>query len=96
MSEAAIVQVWIEILGVEKVDKNDDFYALGGHSLLATQVLSRLNKVFDISIPLVNFFESTKIKVLSELVNTLLWAKRRDPIVQNDDIDNEEREVFII
>ena len=44
--EAQIAAIWREVLGVERVGINDNFFALGGHSLLATQVVARLCQQF--------------------------------------------------
>lgn len=40
-TEGDLVQLWEEILQVEAIGVNDNFFALGGHSLLATQFVSR-------------------------------------------------------
>ncbi|UGT45855.1 amino acid adenylation domain-containing protein [Nocardia yamanashiensis] len=40
--EAAVARVFGQVLGVEQVGADDDFFALGGHSLSATRVVARL------------------------------------------------------
>ncbi|WP_326558936.1 amino acid adenylation domain-containing protein [Micromonospora sp. NBC_01796] len=49
--EAAIVGIWEEVLGVEPIGVDTDFFALGGHSLLAERVLSRLRAYFQLAAP---------------------------------------------
>ncbi len=50
--EREIAHVWQEMLGVDQVGADDNFYELGGHSLLATQVASRLRDTFRAELPL--------------------------------------------
>jgi amino acid adenylation domain-containing protein len=45
-TEEAMAGLWRELLGVERVARNDDFFSLGGHSLLATRLASRLRDRF--------------------------------------------------
>ncbi|HEY9871799.1 MAG TPA: amino acid adenylation domain-containing protein [Candidatus Obscuribacterales bacterium] len=73
--EEEIAEIWIEILGIEKVGINDSFFYLGGHSLMATQLISRVRKKFDIDLALPDFFQSPTIKDLAELVETAIFLK---------------------
>src|SRR5207245_6118103 len=47
-TEKALAAIWTELLKVEKIGINDDFFDLGGHSLLAIQVVSRIRDVFGV------------------------------------------------
>ena len=42
--EKFVAEVWGEVLGVERVGANDNFFDLGGHSLLLMKVIVRLEK----------------------------------------------------
>ncbi|HEU0078957.1 MAG TPA: condensation domain-containing protein, partial [Longimicrobiaceae bacterium] len=48
--EDAVCRTWAEVLGVERVGVEDDFFDLGGHSLRATQVVSRLRQAFGVQL----------------------------------------------
>jgi acyl carrier protein len=41
-TEKIVAEVFAEVLGVDRVEVDDDFFALGGDSLIATQVSARL------------------------------------------------------
>jgi hypothetical protein len=41
-AEAVIARVWADVLGLERVGANDDFFELGGYSLHAAKVVSSL------------------------------------------------------
>jgi amino acid adenylation domain-containing protein len=43
-TERLLAVIWKEILGVETLGIDDDFFDLGGHSMLATQVVARIRK----------------------------------------------------
>ena len=43
-AEDAVCRIWAEVLGLERVGAEDDFFDLGGHSLRATQVISRIRQ----------------------------------------------------
>jgi len=40
--EQQVAAIWQQLLGVERIGRNDHFFELGGHSLLAVNVVSRM------------------------------------------------------
>ncbi|MEH2617402.1 amino acid adenylation domain-containing protein [Bradyrhizobium sp. AZCC 1620] len=42
--EQIVAKVWTELLGVDRIGRNDHFFELGGHSLLAVRTLERLQR----------------------------------------------------
>jgi amino acid adenylation domain-containing protein len=50
--EAAVCEVWQEVLGLDRVGADDDFFALGGYSLLAVRLLHRVHQRFGVEVPL--------------------------------------------
>ncbi|WP_188555321.1 non-ribosomal peptide synthetase, partial [Edaphobacter dinghuensis] len=55
-TEIVLAEIWKELLHVERVGRNDNFFHLGGHSLLAVRLLSRLAQNFELHIPLTELF----------------------------------------
>ena len=72
--ERTIAAIWSELLGVEKVGLNDDFFDLGGHSLLAIQLLSRIRDGLQVEISVKAFFESSTVADMAEAVSAIRWA----------------------
>ncbi|NEQ80572.1 MAG: amino acid adenylation domain-containing protein, partial [Moorea sp. SIO2I5] len=69
--EEVIAGIWTQVLGVEQVSIDDNFFERGGHSLLATQLISRLRNVFQIELPLRKIFEYPTIAALAESVEAM-------------------------
>jgi amino acid adenylation domain-containing protein len=63
--EEMIVEIWAEVLKVDRVGVHDNFFDLGGHSLLATQVMSQVRKVFQVELPLRSLFEAPTVAELA-------------------------------
>ncbi|WP_354676154.1 amino acid adenylation domain-containing protein [Pseudomonas syringae] len=53
--EQRLAALWEQVLHVERVGLNDNFFALGGHSLLAVSLAGRIRETFDVSIKLHDF-----------------------------------------
>ncbi|HWX42424.1 MAG TPA: amino acid adenylation domain-containing protein, partial [Blastocatellia bacterium] len=75
--EAELAAIWRELLGVESVGADDDFFDLGGHSLLATQLISRVRKVFAIEVPLRNIFVSRTLTDFARIVRDTMHGEPR-------------------
>ena len=66
--EVTLVNIWAEVLRIERVGITDNFFELGGHSLLATQVISRVRERLGVNLPLRSMFESPTVAQLSQKV----------------------------
>lgn len=64
-SEQLIFDVWKEILGLQNINTEDDFFEIGGHSLLAVKMMSTLEKHIGKRLPLATLFENSTIKTLA-------------------------------
>ncbi len=67
-----IRKIWLEKLGLETIDDNDNFFQLGGHSLLVTQVIFAVNSAYKIDFPLNRFYETPDLQGFSEAVYEFL------------------------
>jgi acyl carrier protein len=64
-TEEAVAQIWSDVLKVERISSDENFFDLGGHSLLATQVISRLRESMKLEIALRTMFESPVLRDFS-------------------------------
>jgi amino acid adenylation domain-containing protein len=72
--EELLVNIWIQLLGVEQIGVHDNFFQLGGHSLNATQVISRVRRAFEVEIPLSSLLETPTVAALARHVETAMRA----------------------
>jgi acyl carrier protein len=63
-----------ELLGVEQVSSEDNFFLMGGHSLFAAQLSARVRDAFGVELPLRTVFDAPTIAGLAAAVDRLLVA----------------------
>lgn len=76
--EKTLAGIWAEILGVNKIGANDNFFDLGGHSLLATRLFVRIRDTFGLELPLRLLFKAPTIADLAKQIENLVWAAQQN------------------
>lgn len=70
--EVELVEMWKQVLGLDRVGRTDNFFAIGGNSLKSMQVLVRLKEKFGIRVSVRKFFASPTIEGLAALTEQAL------------------------
>ncbi|MFP3939551.1 MAG: amino acid adenylation domain-containing protein [Thermoanaerobaculia bacterium] len=85
-TESVLAEIWSEVLALDRVGAEDDFFALGGHSLLATQVVSRASERFGVELPLRQFFARSTVAGQAEAIESLQWLSREpEPAAEEEE-----------
>ena len=64
-AQKRLARFFAEVLRIEPIGLEDNFFDLGGHSLLATQVTSRIRESFRVDLPVSAIFEAPTVKALA-------------------------------
>ncbi|WP_248802866.1 thioester reductase domain-containing protein [Pseudomonas sp. MWU13-2100] len=67
--EFQLVQIWRDLLGVEKIGITDSFFDLGGNSLSAVQMMARVRESFGTSLSLRQLFEKPTVSALALMLD---------------------------
>jgi amino acid adenylation domain-containing protein len=68
-TEELVAEIWRSVLGHEHIPRDGDFFALGGHSLLGTRVISRIEAVCGVVLPLRLLFEARTVAALAREID---------------------------
>jgi amino acid adenylation domain-containing protein len=89
--EEVLATIWEQLLGVEELDVNDNFFEIGGHSLLATQVISRARESFRVELPLRTLFEHPTVAGLAAQVGAARQTQSPLAAVPITRVDRDEQ-----
>lgn len=78
-TEKSLAALWSELLQVENIGVNDDFFDLGGKSLLAIRMVARISDDLGVDVQLRHLFERPTVAGLAEIVDGLAWARNAEP-----------------
>ena len=66
--EAEVAAIWAQVLNLDRIGVDDDFFELGGNSLMAMQIMARIEDRFEIDLPLSILFEWPTVEALAHHV----------------------------
>ncbi|MEV6432954.1 amino acid adenylation domain-containing protein, partial [Nocardia sp. NPDC051463] len=79
--EEIVAAVFAEVLDLDRVGVDDDFFDLGGNSLIATRVVSRIGAALGTTVPVRALFEAPSVEALAARVGTRVDPVRRAELV---------------
>jgi len=68
-TEQSIAALWEEVLQIENIGSNDNFFERGGQSLLAVRVMSKLRQALGIELPVSRLFELQTVAGLAAWID---------------------------
>ena len=75
--EEALAAVWMEVLQLKRVGRNDHFFELGGHSLLILQVRQKVQRNRSLALPLRRYFEHPVLHEIAAMIQTSSLASNQ-------------------
>src|SRR5690625_3655798 len=101
-TEKALAGIWKDILEVDKVGKNSEFFSLGGHSLNATKLVVQIKLKLQAKVPLNNIFQNTSLAMMASKIDDALTDKTEQKlqikrvVKDNYDLSYAQKRVFIL
>jgi len=66
--EAVLTRWWQDLLGIDSVGLDEDFFDLGGHSLIGVQLFSRIKQTYGVDLGLSTLFDARTIRQMAEVI----------------------------
>jgi FkbM family methyltransferase len=79
--ELDLQEVWEELLGIEPIGIDDDFFQLGGHSLLAAQLASLIRGRLGVDLSLAGLFVTPTIEAMASAIRADPSGAKRSGLV---------------
>jgi len=73
--ETQLAEIWVTVLGLERIGIYDNFFHMGGHSLTAMQVVSRAQDIFTVDIEIRNLFENPCIAEFASYIQQQMLSQ---------------------
>jgi phthiocerol/phenolphthiocerol synthesis type-I polyketide synthase E len=76
-----LTRIWQEILRVDSISPDQNYFDLGGDSSLAVQMFAQIEKTFKIKLPLTTLYEAPTIEELAKILRGETAASGWSPLV---------------
>lgn len=86
-TQTAVAEIWRELLEIEPIGVNDNYFDLGGNSLSAIQMTSRLTEVFGVEIGIPQIFNAPTVAELAVILDAAARAAPDEILKLLDEIE---------
>ena len=69
--EQQLTEIWLDLLNLQSIDVDDDFFDLSGNSLVALQLYERIAEVFHCQLNVVDLLNYPSIRAMSAHIVSL-------------------------
>jgi phthiocerol/phenolphthiocerol synthesis type-I polyketide synthase E len=76
-----LARIWQQILGVDSITPDQNYFDLGGDSSLAVQMFAQIEKIFKIKLPLATLYEAPTIDELAKILRGETASAGWSPLV---------------
>lgn len=80
--ELKLVHIWQDILGIQPIGINDNFFNLGGHSLVAVRLMAQVHEKFAQNMPLTTLFQAPTIEQMAIALREPMLSQPWSPLVK--------------
>ncbi|QBF27508.1 amino acid adenylation domain-containing protein [Pseudomonas tructae] len=84
--QGQLAALWQEVLKLEQVGLDDNFFEIGGHSLLATQVTAQVQLQLGVSVPLEQLFMAASLRDYADAVERCLNVNGQEDLSDLHDL----------
>jgi hypothetical protein len=78
-----LAAIWGELLKVERVGRQDDFFSLGGHSLVAVRLITRVQQVLGVEVGIGDVFAHPILSSLAGRIVDIQLEQFKAADIQN-------------
>jgi phthiocerol/phenolphthiocerol synthesis type-I polyketide synthase E len=76
-----LMSIWQELLGIDSVGPDQNYFDLGGDSSLAVHLFVQIERVFNVKLPLATLFEAPTIEELARILRREARSSGWSPLV---------------
>ena len=80
-TEGKLVPIWQELLGLDSVSVDQNFFDLGGDSSLAVRMFAKIEEIFKVKLPLATLYETPTIEELARVIRGEISNSGWSPLV---------------
>ena len=87
--EEKLAQVWMQLLSLDRVSREDSFFDLGGHSLLALSLLVKIKQAFAVTLSIVDVYKQPTLRGLSSRIEGHVTVEERVDLETEAALDSD-------